>query len=300
MERIVRPRLPDYEALRSMIYSIKRTYPFVNCSVCGRTHAGRAIFVLSVGHSKAPVLMTGGFHAQEWLTTLLLLRFFECVCRCIAAKEELCSINIAGALHGRELIVIPCVNPDGVEIALRGPNAAGSYSQLVETVSEGTLKNWNANARGVDINHNFDAGWETLQKMEKEAGITGPSPRQYGGSMPESEPETAALTRLCRLRRPRHALAVHSQGEEIYWRFGECVPEGSEEMATLFAAASGYGLVLNDGLASYGGFKDWFIQEFKRPGFTIEIGKGKNPLPLEDFEKICRDTQLMLTLASIM
>ena len=31
--------------------------------------------------------------------------------------------------------------------------------------------------------------------------------------------------------------------------------------------------------ASMGGFKDWFIEAFRRPGFTIEVGKGRNPLP---------------------
>ncbi len=283
-----------------MIYNIKRAYPFVNCSVCGRTLAGRAIFSLSIGRAENPVLLTGGYHAQEWITSLVLLRFFECICQSISKREDFCSVNVAGALQGRSLIVVPCVNPDGVEIALRGPNAAGGYSQLVQSISEGCLKNWNSNARGVDINHNFDAGWKTLRQMEIESGILGPSPRQYGGTSPESEPETEAITRLCRLRKPRHALAVHSQGEEIYWQYGDCMPKNSEKMAKLFSAASGYELVMNDGLASHGGFKDWFICEMMRPAFTIEAGKGQNPLPLDDFEKIFNDTKLLFTLATIL
>lgn len=69
---------------------------------------------------------------------------------------------------------------------------------------------------GVDINHNFDAGWETLHQMERESGITGPAPRQYGGPAPESEPETQALVRLCRSHPFRHALAFHSQGKKSF------------------------------------------------------------------------------------
>ena len=57
---------------------------------------------------------------------------------------------------------------------------------------------WQANARGVDINHNFNAGWAALQLQERAAGIGGPSPRQWGGPAPESEPETRAMTELCR------------------------------------------------------------------------------------------------------
>lgn len=300
MEKITRPQLLDYEACRAIIYRIKRSYPFVNCSVCGRSLAGRAIFSLSLGHGPRPVLFAGGFHAQEWMTSLVLLRLLENLCESIAKKSELCSINIAGALTGRELIIIPCVNPDGIQIALNGIAGAGCYSSLVQKISGGDLSNWNANARGVDINHNFDAGWKILQHMEQEAGITGPAPRQYGGTEPESEPETMALTRLCRIRRPRHALAIHSQGEEIYWQYGDCNPPRAELMAKIFAASSGYELIQNEGLASHGGFKDWFIEEFNRPAFTIEIGKGKNPLPLTDFEAIYAKIEEMLTLAVIM
>ena len=32
--------------------------------------------------------------------------------------------------------------------------------------------------------------------------------------------------------------------------------------------------------------KDWFIQTYRRPGFTIEVGTGENPLPLSQFEEI--------------
>mgnify|MGYP000817358184 FL=1 len=50
-----------------------------------------------------------------------------------------------------------------------------------------------------------------------------------------------------------------------------------------------------DGIASYGGYKDWFIRAFKRPGFTIEVGLGENPLPIEDFPQVyTRTLPLML------
>ena len=55
-----------------------------------------------------------------------------------------------------------------------------------------------------------------------------------------------------------------------------------------------------EGLASHGGFKDWFIQEMGRPGFTLEMGKGENPLPLSDFEGIYEKAQEMLLLAALM
>ena len=102
--------------------------------------------------------------------------------------------------------------------------------------------------------------------------------------LPESEPETQAMVALCNARLPRMLIALHSQGREIFWRYGERLPPDSRALAELFSAASGYKLSDNAGLASFGGFKDWFIAAFNKPGYTVEIGVGRNPLPLTDWQ----------------
>ena len=94
--------------------------------------------------------------------------------------------------------------------------------------------------------------------------------------------------------------ALHSQGEEIYWRYGENTPSRSRIMAEIMGASSGYTVADPEGMASHGGFKDWFISEFCRPGFTVEFGLGENPLPVEDFESIYEKTREMLLLAALM
>lgn len=295
------PVIPfDYEACRAAVYSLKKRYPFLDCRVIGRSHAGRAIFAVSLGKGVEPVLISAGFHGVEWITSLALCTFLERVCESVRTRGSLCGLQIGTATEGRELVFVPMANPDGVQIAIHGAQGAGAYREFVQSIAKGEFHRWNANAQGVDINHNFNAGWQTLQELEREAGIQGPAPRQYGGAWPESEPETAALTRLCRCRQPRHMLALHSQGEEIYWEYGETRPPQSERLAKLFSAASGYDLIQNAGLASHGGFKDWFIQELGRPGFTIEIGKGQNPLPLADFPQIYEKAEYLLALAAVL
>lgn len=299
LDQITRPAAPDYETRRGMLDQLKKRFPRARLSVCGRSLTGRSIYALSIGPMENPVLYAGGFHGQEWLTPLLLLRFFERVAEAAWEGRDFSAIPIQSALNERGIMLVPCVNPDGVQIALHGARGAGRYEALAAEVSGNDFSRWNANARGVDINHNFDAGWEILHQMERESGITGPAPRQYGGEAPESEPETQALVRLCRNHAFRHALAFHSQGEEIFWEYGQNTPERGRRMAKIFSASSGYRLVENDGLASHGGFKDWFISEFGRPGFTFEIGKGENPLPLEDFERIYETLEETLLLAAL-
>ena len=56
----------------------------------------------------------------------------------------------------------------------------------------------------------------------------------------------------------------------------------SERLGKYLARVSGYQLSKPEGLAAYGGFTDWFIREFGKPSFTVECGKGENPLPVTD------------------
>lgn len=298
MDYITKPAVMTAEMQRKMIFSLKKSYPSLGVHLAGKSLCQRGIFTLRIGRSENPLLIAAGFHGQEWLTSLLALRFAEILLRSRACSAPIFGIDTAGM--SREVIIVPCVNPDGVQIAINGIDGAWRYADSVSRIMASSDEKWNANARGVDINHNFDAGWNELRNMEIEEGIVAPSPRRYGGYMPESEPETAALVNLTKARKPRAVIALHSQGEEIFWEYGNKKPPESERHARIFAAASGYTLVENSGLASHGGYKDWFIDCFNRPGFTVEIGKGENPLPLSDFDSILKDTIPMLTLAALM
>lgn len=298
MNYITYPEIMTYKNQRKMIFSLKKTYPFLGVNIIGKSLCQRDIFSLTIGKSRNPLIIAAGFHAQEWLTVLLALRFAEIILYSKINKTPIWGIDPAGIT--RSIMIIPCVNPDGVEIALDGFESAGRYAENCKKIASVSGEKWNANARGVDINHNFDAGWNELRRMETDSGILGPSPRRYGGYMPESEPETKALVYQCRLYSPRTAIALHSQGEEIFFEYGNKKPPRNEEIAKILSAVSGYELVENSGLASHGGFKDWFIEYFNKPAFTIEIGKGENPLPISDFDNIIKKCVPMLTLASIL
>ncbi len=300
MEWIVRRRVPDYQYMQATFAALRGKYPIAHGTVCGRSLCGRSIYAFTLGEGDGPAVYTAGYHGQEWLTTLVLLRFLEELGYALANGKELAGVSAASALEGRSAVLIPCVNPDGVEIALHGPRAAGKYQPLVEQAMRGSAEKWNANARGVDINHNFDAGWEIAHRMERAMGVTGPAPRRYGGERPESEPETAAVTGACRQTDARSLLCLHSQGEEIYWQYGEHTPRRAQMMARILSASSGYRLAQPARISSHGGAKDWFIAERGRPGFTIEIGRGTNPLPIENFESIYLRLREMLMLFLLM
>lgn len=208
-------------------------------------------------------------------------------------------VRIGTDLGQRGLTVLPMVNPDGISVVLEGAASAGRYADTVARIQAENPALWQANARGVDLNHNFDAGFARLRELEQEQGIDQPSPRQYGGLFAHSEPESRAVASFLRSCRVETLYAFHSQGEEIFWEYGDRTPARSHYLGEMLSRASGYRLVENAGLCAHGGCKDYFIERFGRPGFTIEIGKGTNPLPVEDLDGIYTKLREMLVMAAV-
>ena len=291
---------PTEQMREAAINVLCNKYYFARKISIGKSVLGRDLTGLKIGDMDDPVLFVGAFHPREWLTSLLLLRFAEILCASLDSGAQVRGIDCRKALLGRGIIIIPAINPDGVEIVLRGGSAALGLEEEIGRLCGGDFSVWNANARGVDLNHNYDAGWDILRQLEIADGIDGPSPRRFGGTAPESEPETQALVALCEKYSFRHVMAFHSQGEEIYWNYGSKTPERSREMADMLAKSSGYEVSEPTGIASHGGFKDWFIEKYARPGFTIEIGKGVNPLPIEMLDDITDRILEMMLLAITM
>lgn len=276
--------LPDYNTRKEIIDNLCKSFPFIKHSQLGKSACGRSIDFLHIGNTKNRVLYCGGFHGSEYQTILALLKFTEDCAFSMKKEIKLGGYKVCDFLKIRGLTIVPCVNPDGVEIALNGSKSAKNYCELVGSLTDNTSK-WQANARGVDINHNFNAGWCKLKRRELSMNINGPAPTRFGGKHPESEPETKALVNFCKHIDFERAIAFHSQGREIYCSFGRHTPVLSFRLASVFSQASGYNIAFPEDIATGGGFKDWFIEKFRRPALTIEMGLGENPLPLSDFEK---------------
>ena len=291
---------PTAENLNYYISEILKNYRCSKSFFIGKSVLGRKIPVLSIGNPVGSTLFVGATHGSEWLTSLVVLRFFEEVCEAFEHGEKLFGTDIAAAISKRGLSVVPVLNPDGVNINILGPKAAFSSEKRIERLAKGDFEHWNANARGVDINHNFGAGWNFLHEQERRNKIFGPAPKQYGGPRPFSEPETRAVCGFISTFDIKRLWSFHSQGEEVFWYYGSRTPMISRDMAEEFSAACGYKTAFPSGMASHGGLKDWYIENFGRPGFTVEIGKGENPLPLSDFDEIYEKIKPALIKAVLM
>ncbi|MCL2204705.1 MAG: M14 family metallocarboxypeptidase [Defluviitaleaceae bacterium] len=249
---------------------LAREYPFADVESIGTSRLGRPLYALRVGYGNIAVGFNAAHHANEWITAPLLMQFMEEYCQACAKDPAY--------LERFALYAIPLVNPDGAEWVITGEKSG----------------QWKANACGVDLNSNYPASWELARQNKFAQGFTAPGPKGYVGPAPLSEPESSAMVAYTLLRDFALTVSLHTQGEEIYWRYRHFNPPGAQKIAADMERVSGYLCVDVPDEASHGGYRDWFIQHFNRPGFTLECGLGESPLPIQDFDGIYKKVAPML------
>ncbi len=290
-----------YEILMHSIEGLKKRYPFLRVGNIGASVLGKALYSLRLGTGPNQVFYNAAHHALEWITSPLLMKFAEEYLKAYAFGQKIGEYDSRELWNSASIWLVPMVNPDGVDLVLNGLQRNNPYySRLIRWNGGSTdfSSVWEANIRGVDLNHNYNAAWEQSKRAEAELGITGPGPTRYSGPYPVSEPETRAMVRFTRSHNFRLAVAYHTQGQVIYWNFMNLAPAEAKTIGENMARISGYSLEQATGVASYAGYKDWFIQEYRRPGYTIEVGQGKNPIPVSQFDQIYRENLGVLLYAT--
>ena len=285
------------------ILKITETYPFCRSEELTTTAFGRPIRTLVLGNGPRKVIYSAAHHANEWITTPVLLKFAEELAEANQTGGQLFSTDARTLSENTTIYLVPMVDPDGVDLVTGAIEPGTVQYETARTLADrypaiSFSSGWKANLLGVDLNLNYPAGWLQAREIKFTQGYTRPGPRDYVGRAPLDQRETRALAGYTRFIDPELVLAYHSQGEVIYWQFGEEVP-GARELGERFAKVSGYELADTPYESSFAGYKDWFIQEFRRPGYTIEVGTGDNPLPLSQFDKIYRDNLGILVTAAL-
>lgn len=286
-----------------MIGELVRTYPFLRTEVLATTAFQRPISTLVVGNGPRKVIFSASHHANEWITSLVLLKFAEELAQAIQAGGEIYGREARKIAEAVTIYMVPMVNPDGVDLVTGAIPPGDIQYDLAQRLAQDYPaipfpEGWKANLLGVDLNLQYPAGWLQAREIKFSQGFTKPGPRDYVGRAPLNQFESRALAGYTEYIDPALILAYHSQGKEIYWQFRDIFVLGAEELGEKMAQASGYTLTDVPYQSSFAGYKDWFIQQFQRPGYTIEVGEGINPLPLSQFEEIYRDNLPILIIAA--
>ena len=287
---IVRTDIPMTSALaEETLEALGAAYPFLQTELLARTAFGRPITAASMGRGDRRVLYSAAHHANEWLTATVLLKFLEDYAQALETDGNIAGVSARELYETATIFLVPMVDPDGVDLVTGAvtENEREQARALAEFYPNIPFPDgWKANLSGVDLNLQYPAGWLTAREIKFAQGYTRPGPRDFVGRFPLGQPEAQSLADYTQRIDPELVIAWHSQGEVIYWQYGGIEVPGAREIAERFADLSGYRLEDTPYNSSFAGYKDWFIQTYRRPGFTIEVGAGENPLPLSQFEEI--------------
>ena len=301
---IVNTQIPiTAKSCDEMILAIVEKYPFCRTELLTTTAFDRPIRTLVIGTGPRKVIYAAAFHANEWITALLLLQFGEELAQAIADGTEI--FGVPGPQIAREttIYMVPMVDPDGVDLVVGAEGDGPGYRQARRISAQFPNipfpQGWKANLNGVDLNLQYPAGWLQAREIKFLQGYDRPAPRDYVGRAPLDQKESRALAGYTEYIDPALVLAFHTQGKQIYWKYMDIQLPEARELGEIFAQKSGYTLEDTPYASGFAGYKDWFILRFGKPGYTIEAGQGENPLPLTQFPQIYRDTLGILVTAAL-
>lgn len=295
----------NYSMLQQDIVLLNYKFPFLNVQTIGNSVLGKNLYVVKLGKGPKKVFYSASFHANEWITSVVMMKFIEDYCNSYINNSKLYDYSIRNLFNTTSIYIMPMVNPDGVDLVTGSLDKLSYEYQNAQNIARNFpsipfTNGWKANINGIDLNLQFPAGWENAKKIKFAQGFNKPAPRDFVGYSPLTEPEAKSIYDFTLWHKFNLILTYHSQGEVIYWKFQDYNPKNSLYIGQQFAKSSGYSLEDTPYDSSFAGYKDWFIQNYNKPGYTVEVGLGENPLPISQFDKIYNDNIGILILGAIL
>lgn len=268
---IVNTTTPEsFDSLLGTITALKNQFPdIIKIYTAGYSESGKEILMYTLGNGNKKALITGAIHAREHITTKYLLKVTEDYCNAYyGATGYYGNFDIYNLLNEYTLYIIPCINPDGLEIIL-------SNDSPEKNVRVSKLSEYKANKNGVDLNRNFPIAWEYINN-----GVTVPADFYFKGYESGSAKETQVLMGLCFENDFSFMISVHIKGNCIFW--GDTYKTHNNSIYKAFAEdiCNASGLLMTTPTKKAkdygGGFENWFRHQFDRPGVCIELCDNKN------------------------
>lgn len=281
----------SYDILTLNISSLKAQFPFITTGSIGNSVMGKDIFYIKLGKGNKDVLYVASTHANEWITSIVLMKFVEDYLKAYASNSSVYKIPASYLYENYSIYIIPMLNPDGVDLVTSEISKDTDYYKTAKNISLDFSNirfpdGWKANISGIDLNLQFPANWDMAKEIKYSQGYTKPAPRDFVGKRPLDTIESLSIYDFILSHNFYIMLSYHSQGEVIYYKYLDYNPPNSLEIAEKISKISGYTLELTPYSSSFAGLKDWFIKYFNLPAYTIEVGRGVNPLPISQFDKI--------------
>lgn len=278
----------SYKEYQNDLKEFQKRYPnLCTVNVIGQSADKRNLYEVVLGNPEAEkhFLVIANLHAREYMTTQLCMRQIEYYLN--NYNQKLNGVKISALLKKVAIHYIPSCNPDGTAISQYGFSAIRS-TRLRKNLQKmgGSSTTWKANARGVDLNRNWDIAFRKKGRM----GSSG-----YHGPKAASEPETKALVKWVEGLQKNSTvvgmISYHSTGSIMYGRCADsatrAVKYHTTRMVGVARKLTQYTLMPTESISSANGCsREYFLYKKKIPCVTIEVGRNACPLKTSEFSSI--------------
>ncbi len=105
-----------YLVMQNNIQKLKNKYSFLQIGNIGYSVLGRPIPYVKIGKGEKEVMYSGSIHANEWIVTIVLMKFIEDFCEAYESNTNIYGYNATDIFNNTSIYIIPMVNPDGVDL----------------------------------------------------------------------------------------------------------------------------------------------------------------------------------------
>lgn len=219
--------------------------------VIGTSVEGRKVESYRFGSGEKHLVFAGGMHGgYEWNSVLLAYSAMDY----FAGNADAIPKNVT-------VTVIPSLNPDGV---FKVTGKVGRFKIADVSTDKAILESGRMNARGVDLNRNFDCKW----KPE----ATWKSKTVSAGTAAFSEPEAKALRDFVAETHPDAVIFWHSQANAVY--ASECkegILPATLDIMNAYSAGSGYRPVKSFDAYEVTGDSEGWLASIGISAITVEL-----------------------------
>ena len=146
----------SYDILMQNINLLKSTYPFLYVDSIGNSVLGNALVYIKIGNGKKEVFYNASFHANEWITSMLLMKFVEEFCVAYTNDSKIYGYSARELFDTTSIYIVPMVNPDGVNLVTGNlPINSNAYAYAKNIANRypdiAFPDGWKANIEGVDL-----------------------------------------------------------------------------------------------------------------------------------------------------
>lgn len=148
--------LYSYDVLIDNINALKKAYPFLYIDSIGESVLGDSIVYIRIGIGPNEVFYNSSFHANEWITTPVVMKFVEDFCIAYSNNSSIYGYSAKDIYDSTSIYIVPMVNPDGVNLVTGklALNSSGYIyaSNIAKNYPNISFPNgWKANITGVDL-----------------------------------------------------------------------------------------------------------------------------------------------------